>query len=281
MIFKYNKTMEKEAKDIIKYFRSLGLEVHTSTKARGHQGFYLRKRIDISKNISEKRLIPTLLHEFAHYIHSKIEPFMEKYGGTLEIIFDDNNTQTYKKELIKVTHYVDSQSKCEKLNLHKQALKSKILEYERIIKNKYPKFLRSKSFKEFDKYIKKSNARFLLKYDRVKLISGIIFKKEELYTIDNIEKDFKDMPKEFAAYIRLHSCQKKQKKISARINKMNKYYQKPTELFARLIEGLYLNPEKIYELAPHTYQRFYELLNSGYYKELSEVFENYYKPVNL
>ena len=72
-----------EAKDLIKYFKSIGLEVHTTTKARGHQGFYMKRRIDISKNISESRVIPTLLHEFAHYVHSRIEPFMERNGGTL------------------------------------------------------------------------------------------------------------------------------------------------------------------------------------------------------
>ena len=53
----YNYFMEKE---LIAYFENLGLDVHTSTKARGHQGFFLRKRIDISKNISRDRVIPTL-----------------------------------------------------------------------------------------------------------------------------------------------------------------------------------------------------------------------------
>ena len=45
-----------EAEELIKYFRSIGLEVYTTTKARGHQGFYLRRRIDISKNISQSRI---------------------------------------------------------------------------------------------------------------------------------------------------------------------------------------------------------------------------------
>ena len=44
-------------KELIKYLKSLGLEVHTSTKARGHQGFYLKNRIDISKNISPEKII--------------------------------------------------------------------------------------------------------------------------------------------------------------------------------------------------------------------------------
>lgn len=267
--------MDSNVKNLIKYFKSIGLEVHTSTKARGHQGFYMKKRIDISKNIPQNRIVPTLLHEFAHYIHSQIEPFMEKTGGTLEVLFDCNNTNVYQKELIKVTNIVDSHSKCEKLKLHKQIIKNRILEYEAIIKNKYPKFMRSKKFKEFDKYIKKSKAKYLLKYDRVKIISGILFKKSEVFSINTIEKDFCDMPKEFVAYIRLKSCQKKQSRISTKINSMTKYYQKPTELFARFVEGLYLTPETVKLTAPNTYDRYHELLDNGYYKELSEI-SNYY-----
>lgn len=268
-------------KELIKYFKTLGVDVHTSTKARGHQGFYLRNRIDISKNIPEDRIIPTLLHEFTHFIHSQIEPLMEKTGGTLEAIFDDVETSLYEKELLRVTNFVDKNSKFEKLNSHKNTIKSKISEYEKIIKKHYPKFLRSKKFQEFDRYIKKSKAKYLLKYDRIKLVTGIFFKKYELFTIDNIEKDFTDMPREFAAYIRLKSCQKRQARVSARINKLKKYYSKPTELFARFIEGLYLDPQAVKDLAPHTYNRFFELLNSGYYRELKQVIEFFYSPVNL
>ena len=264
--------MEQEVKDLIKYLRSIGLEVHTSTKARGNQGFYVKNRIDISKNISSERMMPTLVHEFAHYIHSKIEPFMEKTGGSIEVIFDDNDKNFYENELLEVTKFVDKNSKCEKLEFHKNIIKNKIKSYENIIKERYPQFMRSKNFREFDKYIKGSNARYLLKYDRVKLVTGGINKRVEIYSIDNIEKDFCDMPKEFAAYIRLKSCQKRQSRISAKINRLNKYYSKPSELFARFVEGLYLDSEKVKTLAPNAYKRFYDLLDSGYYRELEYVF---------
>ena len=266
----YNYFMEKE---LIAYFENLGLDVHTSTKARGHQGFFLRKRIDISKNISRDRIIPTLLHEFAHYVHSIIEPRMERTGGTLEFIFNDEVVSGYEKELLNVTNFVDVNSRCEKLEHHKKLIKSKISEYEEIIKARYPKFMRSKKFKEFDKYIKGSKAKYLLKHDRVKLISGMFFKKVEVYSIDNIEKDFCDMPKEFVAYIRLKSCQKRQSRVSARINKLKKYYAKPTELFARFVEGLYLDPDRVRSVAPQTYKRFYELLEDDYYPYLSRAFD--------
>ena len=265
--------MEPDAKELIKYIKTCGLEVHTGTKARGHQGFYLKNRIDISKNIQPHRLIPTLLHEFAHYVHSNIEPLMERTGGTLEVIFSTNEPEIYEKELLEVTYFVDSHSKCEKLKMHKQLIKNKIFEYEKIIKLHYPKFMRSKKFKEFDKYIRKSNARYLLKYDRVKLVTGVLFKKVQMLSVDNIEKDFTDMPDAFAAYIRLKSCQKRQSRVSARINRLKKYYSKPTELFARFIEGLYLDPQRVLVSAPQTCKRFFKLLNSGYYPYLSKVFE--------
>lgn len=267
--------MDNVEKDLINYFRSIGLDVHTSTKARGNQGFYIKNRIDISKNAPSERIIPILLHEFTHYIHSKIEPLMERTGGSVEVIFDDDNAEFYLNELRSVTNNIDKNSKCEKLIEHKNIIKNKIIQYENIIKNKYPKFQRSKKFVEFNKYIKNSDAKYLLKYDRVKLIKRGFSRQYKIYSINNIEADFTDMPTEFAAYIRLKSCQKRQSRISAKINRMNKYYSKPTELFARFVEGLYINKEQVKELAPNCYKRFFELLKSGYYRELSDVFYRY------
>lgn len=261
--------MEKD--ELIKYFETLGLKVHTTTKARGHQGFFLKNRIDISKNTPENRIVPTLLHEFTHYIHSKIEPEMIKTGGTIEKIFASDNPK-YFEELVKVTNFVDQNSLCIKLYEHRDRVKEKINSQEKIIKHYYPKFQRSKKFKEFDKYIKKSNARYLLKYDRVKLVIGGFFKKNiKMYSIDNIEKDFTDMPIAYAAYIRLKSLQKKQSRISSRINRYKKYYENPTELFARLVEGLYLDKEWVEAIAPNVTKQFYNLLNAGYYRELQNI----------
>ena len=255
-------------RELINYFKSLGLEVHTSTKARGHNGFFLKNRIDVSKDVQWK--IPTLVHEFAHYIHSLIEPEMERTGGTLHALFG-TDSPVIKNELVNVTHFVDKNSLCERLNHHKKIVKDKIRQFENVIKEDYPKFMRSKKFKEFEKYIKKSDAKYLLKYDRIKLIRGFWNRKTKIYTIDTIENDFKDMPKAFAAYIRLHSYQKKQARISARINKSKKYYEKPTELFARFVQGIYTDRENVIKLAPKTSEIFFNLLENGHYKNLKEV----------
>ena len=82
------------------------------------------------------------------------------------------------------------------------------------------------------------------------------------------------MPRAFAAYIRLRSFQKKQARISSRINKYKKYYQKPTELFARFVEGIYLDSEWVEAIAPNTSEVFFKLLNEGYYLELRQVINN-------
>lgn len=264
----YNKKMNSA--ELIKYFKSLGLTVNTTTKARGHLGFFMKNRIDISKNVPPHKVTQTLLHEFTHYIHYGLEPDIAKSGGTFEKIFKENNP-VFEAELFKVTNFVDENSLCVKLYEHKDRIKQQIKELEKIIKKDYPKFLRSKNFKEFDKYIKKSDARYLLKYDRVKLVTGFWRKSYKILTISTLEKDFPDMPIAFSTYIKLKSLQRKQKRVSARINKIQKYYKRPTELFARLVEGLYLDKEWVCALAPYTTDRFYELLNSGYYKQLKNV----------
>lgn len=259
-------------KQLVEYFEKLGISVHMHTKARGHQGFFLKNRIDIAKNISEEKIIPTLLHEFAHFIHEKLEPDMVKTGGSLKVLFNQEDVSTLEEELLKVTHFVDRHSLCENFNHHKEQIKTEIKELEREIKSDYPEFLRSKKFKEFDRYIRRSKAKYLLKYDRVKYISPFL-RHVEYFSIENIDNDFCDMPKAFSAYIKLKSFMRKQAKISTRINKMNKYYQKPTELFSRFIEGLYLDESYVRICAPNATNRFFELLDSEYYFELKHVFE--------
>lgn len=297
-------------KELIKYFKSLEIEVYTNTKARGHQGFFLKNRIDISKNTKEERIIPTLLHEFAHYIHQKLEPEMVRTGGSLEVLFATDakmlwrndkhspltahthsfgaaptgsnasqqlsdslcNYSLIEEELLQVTKFVDKNSHLKKLYDHKEQIKKKIKTQENIIKQDYPNFMRSKKFREFDKYIKKSKAKYLLKYDRVKFITPFL-RREEFYSIDKIEQDFPDMQRAFCAYIRLKSNIRKQARNSARINRLNKYYSKPAELFARLVEGVYIDKAQAQALAPCSTQRFFELLEKGYYFELKNVFK--------
>ena len=77
----------------------------------------------------------------------------------------------------------------------------------------------------------------------------------------------------FAILSKVREELRKQRRISARISKIQKYYRRPTELFARFIEGLYVDKEKTKLIAPKTYERFYYLLNLGYYKELKNAID--------
>ena len=134
-------------KQLIKYFKSLGIEVYTNTKARGHQGFFLQNRIDISKYTREERVIPTLLHEFSHYIHQRLESNMVKTGGSLEVIFNLSPSQlltllAIQSELLNVTSFVDTNSHLTKLKEHKDLVKKKVKVQEEIIKKYYPNFMR-------------------------------------------------------------------------------------------------------------------------------------------
>ncbi len=256
--------------ELIKYFQSLGIQVNLHTKARGHHGFYVKNRIDVSRSTPPGRVVPTLLHEFAHYIHHKLEPGMDKTGGTFEAIFWENDTR-FEQELLQVTHFVDKNSLCERLLEQRNRFKERIKSQEKIIKADFPQFQRSKTFREFERYIRGSKSKYLLKYDLVRVVSGFWNRRVEVFNISDIEKDFPDMPAAFAAYFRLRSAQRRQSRVSARINRLQKYYKKPSELFARLVEGLYIDRQRTCELAPYTTQRFFGLLDKGYYGELATV----------
>ena len=257
--------------DLLNYIHSLGLCVNTKTKARGNKGFFSGKRIDISKNIEEERFLDTLAHEFAHYVHSKIEPNNFRKGGSLKVLFDCDYTNEIEKELIKVTDFIDPNSRLERLFAIKEEYKKRIKIKETQIKNICPDFQKSKPYKPFDKAIKKSKAKYLLKHDRVKLITPFL-RRVELYSIATAHLDFPELKPEFIDILKLKSLQKKQANNSRRINKYRKYYNSAVELFARFVQSLVYDEKNTKNLAPLAYERFFELLDKGYYKELEYLF---------
>ncbi len=269
----YDKSKPLTKRNVIEFMRDCGIEVKTNTKARGNQGLYQKNRIDLSRNIKEDKAIEVLVHEFAHHIHYKIDRDFIKNGGSLETLFDTNDIKQIKSELINVTRLTDKNSRLTVFTQAKEETAKTVAGMQKAIKRDYPNFLRSKKFPEFEKYIKNSDARYLVKYDAIRIMKGFFFKKEHILTVKNLENDFPDMPKAFQLYIRLCSMQRKQAKISRRINKLSKYYEKPTELFARFVSGYFMTPETIKTVAPISTQKFDQLLNNGYYKELKDLFE--------
>ncbi len=256
---------------LIKFLESLDINVNTNTKARGHQGFFLKNRIDVSKLLNDERSIEVMVHEFAHYIHSKIENDIHKTGGSLEKLFCYADCKIIENELKKVTQFVDKSSRMLTLMRMKDETWLEIKTHDVIIKKDYPKFQRSKKFCEFDKYIKKSDAKYLLKYDRVKILTPFL-KREKIISIANLDSDY-DMPRAFSSYIKMKSYQRKQSRISRRINKLNKYYNRPSELFARFVEGYFIDRDSVVKLAPYTTLKFNELMAKGYYFELHKIFD--------
>lgn len=258
-------------KTFIDFLREIGITINTHTKARGHQGVFFKNRIDVSKKLEEKRSIEVMAHEFAHYIHSKIEPEMARTGGSLEKLFCIDEVGEIATELYELTLRVDENSSLAKLKSERTKIKGFQDIEEQIIKLHYPHFTRSREFVEFNRYIKKSKARFFLKYDKITFIT-LFLKKREIYSIDNIEQDFPDIPKPFVAYLKFCSLKRKRAKISRRINKFTKYYKQPTELFARFIESFFISPNLAKTISPITFERFCQLLKDGYYQELKELF---------
>lgn len=269
----YDKSKPLTKRNLVDFLKSLDIEVKTNTKARGNQGLYQKNRIDISKGLKDDKAIETLVHEFAHHIHYEIDEDFLKNGGSLSNLFDMQDVSTIKSELINVTNMIDKNSRLQLLLNSKEEASNKIKSMQTAIRRDYPEFLRSKKFTEFESYIKNSDAKYLVKYDAIRLMHGFFFKKERVLTIRNLETDFPDMPKAFQTYIKLCSMQRKQSKIARRINKLNKYYEKPTELFARFVQSYFLTPETISAVAPTTTKRFMELLENGYYKELKDLFD--------
>ena len=273
----YDKSKPLTKRNVIEFLRSLGIEVKTNTKARGNNGLYQRNRIDISKNLKDDKAVEVLVHEFAHHIHSQIDKDFIKKGGSIETAFKTKDITDIQKELINITNLIDKNSKQKIFIEAKEDAAKTIKSMQNSIKREYPDFQRSKKFKEFEKYIKNSDAKYLAKYDAVRIMKGFFFKKEVILSVKNLEKDFPDMPKAFQTYIKLCSLQRKQAKLSRRLNKMNKYFDKPTEMFARFVQAYFTHPETISTIAPNSVRQFKKLLCEGYYKELKDLFEIFAK----
>jgi len=261
--------------EMVSYLRDLGLVVNTNTKARGHQGFFLKNRIDISTDLDEKRKIEVLIHEFTHFVHYQLDSNVIKNHGSLEVLFPNANIDKISTELYEVTRFVDKNKSYQILKEQhdKTLIDIKILDKK--IKAVYPDFKRSYPYELFDKIIKKTDAKYLLKYDRVH-IKTMFFGKNNVYSIDTLDEDFPQLDIIIREYIKLKSLQRKLTKISSRINKLERYYKRPTELFARFVEGLFIDTNKISELAPYSYLVFCKELANNRYLGLADFINNFF-----
>ncbi|MBQ2644834.1 hypothetical protein IJG14_04590 [bacterium] len=255
--------------NFINFLKSLGIEVHFNTKARGYSGFCTSKRIDISKELPENKVIDVLLHEFAHFVHYNLEPELFKTNGSLNKLFHTDKVKEIEKELYQITQIVFDSIQLRKIERLRDSVNIKIKAEREKIKKYYPDFQSSKKFKDFEKYIKHSNARYLLKYDCV-IIKGGWFSHNITISVKSIEDDFPSMPEAFSAYIKMKSLERKRNRLNAKSSKFIKYLKQPTELFARFFQFYCSDKESTKHLAPEAYSRFVELKEQNYYPFLND-----------
>lgn len=261
--------------EMVEFVRSLGLVVNTNTRARGHQGFFLKNRIDISTTINYQRKIEVLIHEFTHYVHAKIDTQVSRTHGTLEILFPDADLEKISEEMFAVTRFIDQNRGYRMLLQKKEAVSAEIKSLTKTIKEIYPDFKRSEPYKKIEKDIKKTDAKYLLKYDRV-CVKTMFSTKTRNYCITGIDKDFPEFNEVQKTYLILKSKQRILKRISGRINRLNNYYKRPTELFARFVEALFVNTNKVSEIAPYAYLVFCKELAQNRYLELADFINKFF-----
>jgi hypothetical protein len=264
-----------ERNKFIEFLKNLGIDVHFNTKAKGNSGFCTNSRIDISKELPEHKINDVLLHEFAHFVHFQLEPNISKDYGSLKILFnitEDSEIEKIKEELYQITLIVFDGSSTRRIEAIKESLNKKIKEERNNIKKVYPNFVSTERFEEFNKYVRFSNAKYLLKYDKV-ILKGGWFSMDTTISVKNIEKDFPKMPQAFISYIKLKSYERHRNRINSRENRIKRYLRQPTELFARFFQFYCTDIEATQQLAPISFRKFSKLLDEKYYPHLNRFFE--------
>ena len=243
------------------YIESFGINVNIGkNKARGNRGFFIPKhgdiRIDIAKNLSDQRTISTLLHEFSHFIHYSYD----KSLNNLDFIFADIDDEL-EEELISVSVADIPKEFASELIDKKEEVSNSIKLKSRLLKAKYCDFKLSMPFNKLERQLKYPLS-YLLKYDRVKVFGAV-------YSVENL--DSYSLTEDEKLYLEIKSKQRMLKRINAKINKINRYYNKSTELFARFIEQYFLNNKETQRLAPKCSNILKEKLKNNEIPMLNEV----------
>jgi hypothetical protein len=158
----------------------------------------------------------------------------------LDFVFG-NYTDELREELIKVTVQEVPKEYASELYNAKLVTNNEIKTLTNQIKAVYPSFKQSEKFIELERSLP-IPIRYLLKYDNVKYFNTLLSvnKLDEHKELNNVQK----------FYLKLKSKQRMLKRITSRINRLNKYYNNPTELFARFFDAYYTKPEITQKLAP-------------------------------
>ena len=249
--------------ELINLIEAWGVQVNISkTKARGNKGIFCYKnginRIDISRNIEDESLLPTLLHELAHFIHYQHDNTLK----SLDFAFGKLNDAEYE-ELLNITVQYIPKDFASSLYQTKTELVNKSKEFSSYLKECYPEFKSSEPFKLIEKTIKYP-VKYLLKYDCIRIFQYI-------YAVDTLEQTCPNLTKAQLAYIKLKSNKRKIAKLNAKINRLNKYYNQPSELWARFFELYFINKQRAHEIAPSICSKFEKLIESNALPEIINI----------
>lgn len=246
---------------VANYLESLGIEVNIGkNKARGNRGIFLFNtknqfnRIDISNTVKEEKVLQTIIHEYSHYIHRMYDSAM----NSLDFVFG-NYDGVIENELINITVNTISKITAKEIFAEKEKTTKQIKEISNVIKSNSV----YKSAKSFDE-IKKSISyplKYLANYDKVKIFNkNFSIENIDEYSLTNMEKQ----------YLILKSKQRKLRRINSKISKLNKYYIKPSELFARFAETYFTDINTAKRIAPESCKKFEEIIKS---KTIPEFYE--------
>lgn len=235
------------------YAKSLGISVNIGkNKARGNKGFFKTNdrfyRIDIAENLSEAEVLRVLVHELAHYVHYTYDKTLKSPDFIFAKRYSD-----FEEDLLSLTVDAVPKDMAKKLFDERSRVKTDIAEISGRIKKIYPKIKLNDKNNAIEKQISKTPYRYILKYDRVKVFSGFSFK---VFSIDRIKTDFPNISQEHYEYLRLNSLKRRLKRINSKISRLNRYYNSPSELFARSVEYFVLQPEYMEQKTPKLFEYY-------------------------
>lgn len=245
---------------LIDYIKSFGIDVNIGkTRARGNKGIFIARdnknfRIDIAPAQSDCKNI--LVHEFSHYVHYKYDRTLR----SLSFIFPSLNNQEWD-ELIELTVLSIPKERVKPLFDKVDLLKEDITKQALLLKNSQPDFKLSAPLIKLERKIPYP-MKYLLKYDRVKVLNRI-------YSIEDIDRDFSDFDIDLRLYLKLKSSQRALRRINSKISRINKYYNAPTELFARCSELYFTNKDLLSKKAPNIFKMYEEAVKLNKIPELS------------
>lgn len=244
--------------EFVNYLKSLDIDVNIGkNKAGGNNGFFKavrnKYRIDISKNLSESEIIRVLIHEFVHYLHYKSDKTLKSTDFIFNGLYG-----SYEEDLIKLT--VDSIPKmtARELFIQKDDCKKEIDRLINKLAVAFPDVKLSNKNNIIEKSILKTDLKYLLKHDRVRVISPF---SRKVYSIENIEKSFSSANPEYINYIKLCSKKRELNRLNSKISRLNRYYNSPAELIARSFEYYILKPDYMCSLTPNLYSYYNALFN--------------------